>query len=69
MLRSCLPLSYPFNVGFFSFAQCVGLAQLVSGFLSEEKFFSFVAIDSVCPWEEMSSGASYVTILNQNLSV
>lgn len=33
---------------FFSFAQYVGVAQLVSGFLSEE-FASFVAVDSVCP--------------------
>lgn len=43
-------------MSFLSFAQCVGVTQLVSGFLSEDTAL-YVAGDSVCPWEEMSLGA------------
>lgn len=56
-----------FSVSFFffppSFAWCVGFAQLVSGFLS------ICGCRFVCLWEEVSLGASYVAILNQNTSV
>lgn len=44
--------------------QCVGVAQLVSVFLSEG-IAPCVAADSVCPWEEVSLGA-YVAILVGN---
>lgn len=50
---------------FSSFAPCVGVAQLVLGFLSEE--IIYVAIDSLCLWEK-NSGTSYIAILNQNPS-
>lgn len=36
---------------FFSFAQYVGVAQLVSGFLSEG-IVPYVPVDSGCLWEE-----------------
>lgn len=48
-----------FNVGdvdIFSFAQCVEVTQLVSGFLSEE-IAPCVAIDAVCQWEEVHLGS------------
>lgn len=42
---------------FFSlFAQCVGATQLVSEFLLEG-IVPYVAVHSVCLWEEVSSGA------------
>lgn len=41
-----------FNVGFFSFVQCVGVAHPVFGFLSEE-IVLYVATDLVCLWEEI----------------
>lgn len=48
-----------FNVSFFSFSQCVGLAQLV--------LISFRGIvPYVAPWVEVSSGDLYVTMLNWN---
>lgn len=55
------------DVGIFSFTQNIRVTQLVSGFLSE-RIASCVAVDSVCPWEKVSSGASYVTILYWKLS-
>lgn len=42
--------------------------HLVFGFLSEE-IAPYVAGDSLCPWKEVSSRSSYITILNQNLHV
>ena len=54
------------DVCIFSFAQCIGATQRVSGSLSEGIALC-IAVDSVCLWEEMSSGSSYVTILDQNL--
>lgn len=51
MVRECLSLSYSFWCGFFfffsSFAQCVGVTQLVSGFLSE-RISQCVGVDLVC---------------------
>lgn len=38
---------------FFSFVEYVGITHLVSGFLTEE-IVPFVAVDLVCPWEEVS---------------
>ena len=52
-------------MGFSSVAQCVGVTQLVSGFLSE-RIVQCVAIDLVCLSEEVSSGASCVAMLDQN---
>lgn len=56
-----------FDVGFFLFIQC-GVSQLVLGFLSEE-IVPYVSVDLTCSWEEMSSGSSYVVILNWNSQV
>ena len=47
--------------GIFSLVQCIGVVQVVSGFLSEA-VFPCAAVDSVYPREEVSSKASYVTI-------
>lgn len=47
MGRLYLSLSYPFNVGFFSFILCAVAIQLVSGFLSKGLIQCLVA-DSVC---------------------
>lgn len=49
----------------FSFTQFAVVTQLVSGFLSKGIVLC-VTVDSVCSWEEMSSGASWVTILDWN---
>lgn len=65
MVRVCLSLSYPFDVGFFSFALCVVVTQLVSGFPSEGLILC-LAVDSVYLCEEVNSRASYVTSLDQN---
>ena len=54
-----------FDVGIFSVTQCVGVTQLVSGFLSE-RIDLFSSEHSVYPWEEGNSGASYVAILVQS---
>ena len=51
---------------FSSFLQCVGVAYLVFRFLSEESF-SYVPIDLLCLWENVSSGSSHVAILNWNI--
>lgn len=52
-----------FDVAFSSFACCEGIAQLVFRSPSEE-ILPYKAVDSVCPWEEVSSGSSYVATLN-----
>ena len=57
-----------FDVGIFSFTQCVGVTHSVSGFLSEGSF-AYGAVDSVCPWQQLNSGASYVATLDWNLPV
>lgn len=57
MVRLCLILS---SIGcgfFFSFTQHVGVTHLVFWFLPEE-IIPFVAVDLVCPREEVSSGCS-----------
>lgn len=60
----CVSASTHFNVVFFSF-WCGVVAQLVSKFLSY-LIVSYITIDLLCPWEEVSSRASYVTILTWN---
>ena len=55
-----------FDVDFYSFTQSVGVTKLVSRFRSEG-IVPCVAVDLVCPWKEVSSGASYVAIMDQNL--
>lgn len=52
-----------FSVGIFPFAQSVGATSPISGFLLEG-IFPCVAVDSVCLWEEMRSGDSYVPTLD-----
>ena len=52
----CLTLSYCFQCRFFSSVGCVGVPQLVSGFLSEGIVPS-VAMHPVCLWEGGNSGA------------
>lgn len=47
------------------FTQCAGVTHLVSVFLSE-LIAPCVNVDSVYPRKEVSSGGSYVTILNQD---
>lgn len=53
---------------FFSFVQNGGATQLVLGFFHEE-IVPYVAVDSVCLCEEVSSGSRYVTTLNQKLFI
>ena len=50
------------KVGAFSFVRCVGAIQLASGTLSEGTA-PYVAIYSMCLWEEGTSGASQASIL------
>ena len=65
----CQPLLPVLLCVFLSFTLCVGIAQLVFGYVPEETI-PYVAVDLVCLWEEVSSGSSYVAILNgtQDLS-
>lgn len=46
----------------------VRVTQLVPEFLSG-RIVLYVAVDPVCLWEGVSSGPSYVAILNQNLQL
>lgn len=55
-------------MAFFSFATCVGVAQLVFRPLSEE-IVPCAAVDTVCLWDEVSSGSSYIAVLNHFLSL
>lgn len=45
---------------------CIVIIQLGSGFFKEE-IVSYVAVEPVCPWVEVSSGSSYIIILSWNL--
>lgn len=51
---------------FVLFTQCIGIAQVVFGYFSEETV-SYIAIGLVCLRENVSSGSSYISILNQTL--
>lgn len=53
-------------VSFSLFTQCAGGTQLVFGFLSEG-IVPYVTVDSgLESWEGVSTGTSYIIILNQN---
>lgn len=65
-MSSPQPGPVDFDVGIFSVIQCIGVTQLVSVFLSVG-IAPFEAVYSVCPWEEVNSGSSYVTILVWNI--
>lgn len=72
MVRLCLRLTHPLQHVFFFFSLIclmVVVAQLVlppPPTSQPEEIFPYVDVDSVCLWEEVSSGSSYVVILNQN---
>lgn len=66
MVRVCISVSYSCQSGFFSFIECVGVIQLVSGFLTDG-IVQCIAVDLMYPWEEVSSGAFNVAILDWNL--
>ena len=66
--QDCVSASpFCFGMGVFLFSQCVGVAQLVF-----RVFFKgivpYVAVNLVCLWKEVSSGSSYITILNKSPS-
>ena len=63
VVRLCVSYSYPLGLGFFSFTQCVGVAQLVLEVFSEE-IVPYVAVGLLHPLEEVNSGSSYISILN-----
>lgn len=56
-----LGLSTSFDMHILSFAWCVGVAQVVSGFPSGE-IAPRVAVHLGCPWEEGSSRTSYAAL-------
>lgn len=66
MARLCFCFSYLFQCGFLHICLCVGITQPAFQFFSDEIVSSIVE-DSVCSWEEMSSGSSHTAILNWNL--
>ena len=57
-----------FDVSLFSFSQCVGAAQVVSGLLSEALVL-YIAVDLVCPWEDVRSRASLYCHLKPNPNI
>ena len=57
-------LSYPSQRVFYIFC-CRGTTCLIIKFFSEE-IILYVAVDLMCPLEEVSSGSFYVTTSNQN---
>lgn len=57
-------LLLPFVMRVLFLIHPVGSSRSVSGFLSEGGV-SHVAVDSFCPWEEVSLGTSNITILQQ----
>lgn len=54
---------HPLRCGFFSLTCSVGIALLVSGFLSEGVVL-YVVVDLGCLGKEVSSRNSYIAILN-----
>lgn len=52
-----------FDKVLFSSVLCVVIAQADFKFFFRGNF-SYKAVDSVCPWREVSSGSFYVAILN-----
>ena len=65
MARLCLRLSSLFQYGFF-LVFTMHRSYCISEFLSEG-IVMYVAVDLVYLWEEVSSGASYISILIWNL--
>lgn len=64
--RVYVSISFPFDVGDMGIlAWCGEVSNLISAFLSEEIVLC-VAVDSMYPWDEVSSGGSYVAILDWN---
>lgn len=63
MVRLCLSLSYQLWCGL---PDVKGLLLQFLVFFPWEEMFSYIAVDSVCPWEKVSMRSSYVTILSQN---
>lgn len=63
MTKVYLSLAH-FSVGIFFFTAFVVIAQLFSGFLLKG-IAPWVAVDSVCQWDEVSPGASRAAILDQ----
>lgn len=55
-----------FNAVSLLFTRCEGVTPPVFRFFSEE-IVPYIAINSVCLWQEVSLGSSYVAILNRNL--
>ena len=62
MMKVYLDFSTCVDVGIFSAAQCAGISQLVSAFLSQV-IDPCVAVYSVCSWVEGKSRAFYSAIL------
>lgn len=61
-MRFCPSLSNLLQCGFSLISAMCSLQPL--GFL--EEILPYVALDCMYPWEEMSSGFSYINILNWN---
>ena len=66
MARFCHSLSYPFRSGFLHICLMWRIIPPVFSF-SLEATILYMAVDLAYPWEKVSSGSSYITILNQNL--
>lgn len=62
IVKVCLSLPTHFSVVISSFTQCVGVTQLVSGFISKG-IAPCAVTHSVPPWEEGGLGASYIAML------
>ena len=64
--QDCVSFAPPVSIrGFLDCPLRRSLSAIILWFLSEE-IFLYVAVHLVCLWEEVSSGSSYFTILNQN---
>ena len=60
-VRVCLSLSYTFRSGvFLIYLMCRN--RSIRFFFSSEGIVLCVALDAVCPWGEVRSGSSYITI-------
>ena len=66
MARLCHGLSYPFRSGFLHICLMWRIVPPVFSF-SLEATIPYMAVDLACSWEEVSSGSSYIAIVNQNL--
>lgn len=66
MTRLCLGLSYLLQCGFFLICPTCRSCSAIFCFCFcfPEGVVPYVAVDSMCPWEEVRSGPSYTAILN-----